>query len=96
MQTPPVRACGDSVLVDVHVTPSAKEDFVVFSDGVLKVKVTESADRGKANKAVLKLIKPLFGRCKIVSGHKSRKKTILVECLDLAAVKAAVSGLAGA
>jgi uncharacterized protein (TIGR00251 family) len=36
----------------------------------------EPATKGKANKAVIKALKPHLGACEIVSGHKSKKKRI--------------------
>jgi uncharacterized protein (TIGR00251 family) len=68
-------------LFEVHVAPSAKEDSVRVSDGILRVRTTEPPDKGKANKAVAKLLKPFFGPCRVVSGLTSKKKTVLAENL---------------
>ena len=95
MDEPPVRTSKDGVIVDLQVIPSAREDSIRLVDGVLKVKTTEPADKGKANKAVLKALKPLFGAAEIISGHTSRRKTIIVRNMVLDDVKAVLKGLAG-
>jgi uncharacterized protein (TIGR00251 family) len=92
---PPVRASKDGVLFDIHVIPSAKEESIMFADGVLKAKIREPADKGKANKAVLKLLKPLLGSCELVTGATSRDKTILVRNAETGAVNSVLDGLAG-
>ena len=92
---PPVRASRDGVLVDVHVTPSAKEESIRFVDGALKVKIREPADKGKANKAVIKLLKPILGSSELVNGATSRDKTVLVRNGELAAVSKVLDGLTG-
>jgi uncharacterized protein (TIGR00251 family) len=80
--TPQPNRTNGGFLIDVKVSPSAKEDVVEFSGGEIKVKTREPADKDKANRAVLRLLKPYFGRCSIVFGHKSRKKKILAEKMD--------------
>ena len=51
-----------------------------MSDGRLKVSVTAAAVDGRANEAVVALVASSFGMAKrdvtIVSGHKSRRKTL--------------------
>jgi uncharacterized protein len=92
---PSVNSSRDGVLVGLHVVPSAREDSIRFVDGVLKVKTREPPDKGKANKAVLKLLKPIFGPCELVSGATSRNKTILVKNGDIAAVSSVLDDLTG-
>jgi uncharacterized protein (TIGR00251 family) len=90
-----VRASREGVCVEVHVTPSAKKDSVRWVDGVLKVKTVAPADKGKANKAVVKLLKPLFGACEVTAGHKSRRKTVYIRHQDLRLVEGVLEGLSG-
>ena len=94
MAVPSARASKNGVLLDIHVTPSAKKDSVRYVDGVLKVKTVEPAERGSANRGVVKLLKPIFGVCEIVSGGKSRRKTVYVQNMDLNGLKAVLDGLA--
>ena len=83
-----VRASTAGVYIHAHVTPSSKTDSVAYSGSVLRVKTTAPADKGKANKAVIKLLKPLFGACEVTAGHRARRKTIHVRDADSSAVEA--------
>ena len=73
------------MVIKVKVTPSAKEDRIVSQDpdGVWKIRVSCSADKGKANQAVVNLLANHFNKPKrsiiIKSGFTSRLKTIIVE-----------------
>jgi uncharacterized protein len=94
VDVPSAKASGSGVLFEVHVTPSAKDDSVSYSDGVVKVRTTEPADKGKANKAVTKLLKKAFGPCDITRGHLSRRKTAYVENMGLDEFNRLLDGLA--
>jgi uncharacterized protein len=83
VDVPSAKASGGGVLLEVHVTPSAKEDSVSIVDGVIRVRTTEPADKGKANKAVIKLLKKAFGPCEITRGHLTRRKTVYIENMGL-------------
>ncbi|MFH1055047.1 MAG: DUF167 family protein [Candidatus Altiarchaeota archaeon] len=94
MDAPSARASKDGVFLDVHVTASAKEDSVRYVDGVVKVKTSKPAENGKANKCVVRLLKPVFGACEIVAGGKSKRKTIRIQKMDLDGLKSVLEGLA--
>jgi hypothetical protein len=65
--------------VPIRVVPNAKKDEVVADSGRLTVKTTAPPDKGKANRAVLKLLEKHFGRkVRLVAGEKSREKIIEV------------------
>jgi uncharacterized protein len=93
VDAPHIRPSKDGVLVELHVIPRAKEDSVRCVDGMLKVKTSEPPDKGKANKAVIKLLKPLLGPCELIAGQASRNKTVLVRNGELAAVSSVIEGL---
>ncbi len=60
----------------IKVIPNAKRNEIIEGKP-LKVKVTAPARKGKANKAVEKLLSEHFGdKVKIVKGFKSRKKIV--------------------
>jgi len=90
-----LKTSENGVLVGIRVTASAKRNSVEYTDGVLKVKVTAPAEKGKANKAVVKLLKPVFGDCEIIAGHKSRRKTIIIRNRVKTAVEDVLTGLVG-
>ena len=69
------------MIITVDVKPDQREESVQkISDGHLLVYVKAPASKGKANKAVIKLLKNHFGRqIFLVSGHTSSRKIFEVE-----------------
>ena len=73
----------------VHLTPKASRasvEGIAKAPGggyVLRVKVTAAPERGKANAALLKLLAKEWSvapsRLSLVSGHKDRRKRVLLE-----------------
>ena len=67
----------------VRVTPHAKQNKVVESDGVLRVYTTTAPEKGRANGAVVELLSEYLGvqksRIKISKGRASREKLVAVE-----------------
>ena len=89
-----IRAGNEGVFVDLHVVPGSKKesfDYDSFSKR-LKVKISSQAIDGKANRQVIDIFSGFFGNCEIVSGSKSRKKTILICGLDKESVLTALCG----
>jgi uncharacterized protein (TIGR00251 family) len=74
-----VRETREGVLLDVHIVPNSRKEVFEWVGGVLKLKVKAPPAKGKANKDVLRILSGVFGSCRIVTGHSSRKKIILVE-----------------
>ena len=76
-----------SVIFAVHVVPGAARDEIVGLEGeTLKVRVTAPPVKGKANKALVKLLAKTLrlrkNQVHIVTGHKARQKMIRVEGID--------------
>jgi uncharacterized protein (TIGR00251 family) len=74
---------SSSFKIDAKVAPSASKNNVsIDADGTLRIRVTAPPDKGKANKAVEKLLAKTLGLPKsaisIAAGHASRKKTIAI------------------
>ncbi len=73
----------------VHLTPKASHasiEGIAEAPGggyVLRVKVTAAPEKGKANAALLKLLAKEWSvapsRLGLVSGHKDRRKRVLLE-----------------
>lgn len=64
----------------IKVKAGSSQEKVVDNKDGLVVYVKEKAIDGKANKAVLKLLKKYFGKSvRIVKGLKSKEKTISVQ-----------------
>ncbi len=81
-----IKPCRGGVRIDLQVIPNSKKGGLACDEAGerLKVRITEPALKGRANKAVLKKFSDLFGNCELVSGSLSRKKTILIRdvCVD--------------
>ena len=75
------------MLLDVRVHARSKLNVVEMSDdGSVRVRVTASPEKGKANDAVVKLLADRLGTPKssiaIVRGHRSRNKVVRFDGLD--------------
>ena len=75
------------IIIPIVAKPGAKRDDVVGVYGTsLKVAVTAAPERGKANKAILKLLAKRLGvspsSVAIVSGETSKQKKILVQGVE--------------
>lgn len=66
--------------IKIKVVPNAGKNKVFEGGEGLKVYVTSPPTRGKANKAVIKLLAEFFevkrGDVKIIKGEKSREKIV--------------------
>ncbi|PIU13283.1 MAG: YggU family protein [Hadesarchaea archaeon CG08_land_8_20_14_0_20_51_8] len=66
--------------IKIKVVPNAGKNKVFEGGERLKVYVTSPPTRGKANKAVIKLLAEFFevkrGDVKIIKGEKSREKIV--------------------
>ena len=61
---------------------SSKNEFVELlndESGTLKIRIKSPADKGKANKEIVKFIEKYFsGTCEIVSGHTNNVKLLKI------------------
>ena len=68
---------------NVRVTPHAKQNKLVESDGVLRVYTTVAPENGRANSAVIELLSEYFdvpkSRIKILKGLTGRDKVVAVD-----------------
>jgi hypothetical protein len=80
---------GPNLELVVHVQPGAsRTESAGIHGGALKIRVRARATEGAANDALLDFVAESLQtprrRCVLVSGHKSRRKRILVEGPDRA------------
>lgn len=73
------------VKLQIKVIPSSSKDCLAgWLENTLKVKVMAAADKGKANKAVIRIIEKSLdlpkGTVQIESGLRSTRKTIDINC----------------
>jgi uncharacterized protein len=78
---------GQETVIRVKVVPrSSRSRLVGFEDGVWKLKLTSPPVDGEANRGVKAFLAKSLGiakgRLEIVSGEKSRLKSIRIEGLD--------------
>ena len=68
---------------NIRVTPHARQNKVVESDGVLRVYTTVAPENGRANTAVIELLSDYFDvpktRIKVLKGLTGRDKVVTVE-----------------
>lgn len=86
---PPFRRTQAGIAVDIRLAPKASRNAVTgietLADGscVLKVSVTAVPEKGKANKALLKLLSKSWGvamrSLDLIRGAKDRNKTVLID-----------------
>ncbi len=79
----------------VRLQPRARRDEVVGErDGVVLIRVTAPPVDGKANEALCRLIAKKAGvapsRVTLIRGHTARDKTLDVDGVDTAALRAAL------
>jgi len=87
------RQDGEGVLIDVHVQPGARRDQVVGAyGGALKLAVQAPPEKGRANKAVVKLMARVLGLRRsdvaIVRGETGRRKVVRVAGVTVDRVRA--------
>jgi uncharacterized protein (TIGR00251 family) len=90
-----IRANSEGVEVAVHVQPRSKKSEIAGIHGEsLKLRVTAPPVDDAANQAVTEYFARLLGipksRVQILSGLKSRAKTILIRGVSLAQVQSAI------
>ncbi len=91
-----VHRTTDGWKLPVVVTPGAAGDRVYGEhDGRLKLSVTAAPEDGKANAAVRRLLASHLGvrksQVRILSGHHSRRKEVLIERVHPGALEAIIS-----
>jgi uncharacterized protein (TIGR00251 family) len=91
-----VRQTADGLAVPVLVEPGAGRDRLYGEhDGRLKLSVSAPPERGKANRAVCALLAHELGlrksQVRVLSGHKSRRKEVLIERVRRDALEAIAS-----
>lgn len=71
-----------SLEIRVRVFPGARREGIEENDGTFMVRIKEVAERGEANARVRKILAFRFGvplaQVRIVAGHRSQKKRIVI------------------
>lgn len=93
-----IRETSEGVTFQVRVIPGASKNEVAgIQDGALKVRLTAPPVEGKANRACVEFLAGLLGvrrsALAIISGEKSRKKTVSVTGLARGELEERLKGL---
>jgi uncharacterized protein (TIGR00251 family) len=86
-----LRSHPEGVVVDVWVVPGSSRDLVGGThDGALRVRTASPPEGGAANRAVARLVAEALGARagRVIAGHRSRRKQVLVIGADEAAAGA--------
>ena len=78
-----IRDKGEGIVISIKVQPNARKDKIIGEYGEqLKVAVTEQPEKGKANKAIIKIIAKWLNikrsEIEIIAGHTSKDKEIFI------------------
>lgn len=70
-------------LLNIKVITKSSKNEIFLDNGVIKVKITEVPENGKANKAIINLFSKTFkipkNKINIIKGLKSSNKTIKID-----------------
>jgi uncharacterized protein (TIGR00251 family) len=83
-----ITTLDKGIKFQVQVIPgSSKSEITGITEGILKIKLNSQPVEGKANKECIKLLAKFFGVPKtsveIVSGEKSKHKTVFIKSVNL-------------
>jgi len=86
------------VKLPVKVIPGSSKDCIAgWLDDTLKIKVKAPPEKGKANKAVIKLLEKTLaltnGSVSIESGLTASRKTVVINCEDESAIRNKLANL---
>ena len=88
-----LRVDGDCVLLPVQAQPGARQDAIGgVHDGRLKVSVVQAAEKGKANRELIRVLAKSLGvsrsQVALRSGETASRKLFAISGVDEAQVKA--------
>lgn len=89
MTLPCIRPVNGGVFIEVYVSPHSDREEIAYDQKscIIRIRVKEPPEKGRANKAALRLLKKKFGACELVSGSVSRQKTVFLRGLTVAEVE---------
>jgi hypothetical protein len=93
-----LKTQGDAVLLPVRGQPGGRRNEIRgIQQGMLKVSVTQVAEKGKANKALAEVLCRELGlrksQVELVSGETSREKRFLVRQITAAELSARIDAV---
>jgi len=74
------------VVIEVKVIPDSDKNELAKEDSKVKIRVKASAEKGKANQAVIKLLSKYYNisksSIKIIKGKRKKNKLIKIDLKD--------------
>jgi len=97
-QSPNLQPHAEGTILPVRAQPAARRNEIRGGqDGMLKVCVTQSPERGKANKAIIALLSKLLSlkksQIELIAGATSPKKRLLIRDITPEELSARIAGL---
>lgn len=94
-----VRPHAEGATLAVKARPGAKRNAILgIRNDALEVSVTAPAEGGRANEAILRLLRESLGvkrsQLELLTGHASRNKAVLIRGLSAAALATAIESFA--
>lgn len=78
----------DGVMIKIRVKPHARQFGIKQIEDQILVEVKNPPVKGKANEDVIKGLSDFFGKpVRILKGHKSKQKILLIQGITLAEVQ---------
>lgn len=93
-----IESHAEGVILPVRAQPgSRKSELRGAQDGALKVAVTQIAEKGKANKAIVAFLSKQLGlrksQLELISGETSPQKRFLVRDVSIERLRAAIDAI---
>lgn len=92
-----IRECRDGVLLPLRVLASARDNSIRgIHNGALKVSVSAAPEKGRANKAIIKLLSDSLAirktSLRMIAGATSPQKQVLVTGIPIDDLKDRIQG----
>lgn len=82
-----LKIVDDGIILRLRISPNASKNQFIFTDGMIKLKITAQPIENKANKAVVEYLSKLFKvpktKITILKGDTSKEKTLLIKTTDM-------------
>lgn len=83
-----LRKAPNGLFLDISVRPNSGELGISYKDGKVIIFLKSPPEGGRANLELVKFLsKALGSEVRVVSGFKSKKKTLLIMSDDAASIK---------
>ena len=82
-----LKIVDDGIILRLRISPNASKNQFIFTDDMIKLKITAQPIENKANKAVIEYLSKLFKvpktKITILKGDTSKEKSLLIKTTDI-------------